>query len=227
MAADPRAPKRPRVAASLDATARLVLEEDAEWQGVDATGDFGATRAADVEIAESRLAQALFTGSALDRIRLTDCLFEGCDLSGALIDEAVLTRVEFHECRMSGFVASRAKLRDVRFVACRLEEASFRMAAGERIEFVGCDLRGSDFYEARMADARFASCDLSGAELSKAELRGARLQGSKLDDIKGSRSLEGVVIDSSQIVSVALGIMHALDILIDDEDETGDEPDEG
>lgn len=223
MDADARAPRPPRLAPDLDADAPLVLDEDAEWQSVEVAGDFTGRRAPDVEIVGSHLARARFTAATLDRIHLTDCRFDGCDLSGALLDEGVLTRVEFRECRMSGIVASRTKLRDVRFVDCRLDEASLRMAGGERIEFVGCDLRGADLYEAKLVDARFATCDLRGAELSKAQLRGARLQGSKLDDIKGGRSLEGVVIDSSQIVTLALGIMGALDILVDDEIEPGGE----
>ncbi len=200
-----------------------MLDEDAEWIGVEVTGDFAGALAPDVEINGSRLTQTLLTGARLDRIHLTDCLFIGCDLSGTIVDEAVMTRVEFRECRMSGLVASRARLADVRFVDCRLDEASLRMANAERIELVSCDLRGGDLYQATLVEARLATCDLSGADLSQADLHGARLQGSKLDDIKGSKALAGVVIDSAQIVSVALAVMRALDILIDDEIDPADE----
>ena len=49
------------------------------------------------------------------------------------------------------------------------------------------------------------------------------MQGSRLDDLRGARSLQGAVIDSSQIVAVSLGILRALDIRIDDENDDIDE----
>jgi uncharacterized protein YjbI with pentapeptide repeats len=211
------APHRPRLPGDLAESGEVELVDDGEWQSQRLRGDSSNAVACDVEIGESVLDGVWLTGSRLDRLRLTDCILEGCDLSGAVLDAARLTRVELRECRLSGFVVSRADLRDVRFAGCRLDDASFRMATAERIVFDGCDLRGADLTEARFAMARFAHCDLTGAELSKADLRGARVQGSRLDDLKGARSLQGAVIDSSQIVAVSLGILRALDIRVDDE----------
>jgi uncharacterized protein YjbI with pentapeptide repeats len=210
----------PRVAAQLDAAAGLVLDEDAEWVDIEASGDFSQCRAADVAISGSRLARAVFTGAMLDRVHLVDCVAEGCEWSGAVLDEGQLTRVEFRGCRMSGFVASRSRLRDVRFVDCRLDGASFRMAAGERVAFAGCDLRGADLTEAVWEQARFESCDLTGADMSRATLAGARLHGSTVDDLRGAGSLDGVVIDSTQLVPLGLGLLAAHHITIDDDPES-------
>lgn len=84
-------------------------------------------------------------------------------------------------------------------------------------------MRSVDLYEARLDDAHFANCDLGDAKFSKARIAGARLQGSKLDTIHGADSLRGVVIDSSQIIPLALRVFGALEITIDDESDEDDD----
>jgi hypothetical protein len=70
-----------------------------------------------------------------------------------------------------------------------------------------------------LISACFFDCDLSEAEFSQAVLPGARFHGSSLADIKGGEYLRDIVIDSSQVLPLALRVFLALGIRVDDERE--------
>jgi hypothetical protein len=210
------APARPQLPADFAEPPEQRLTDELEWHAASVRGDFSGQVATDVEITESHMIEARLVGVEVERLRVTDVIFDDCDLSGALLMDAVLTRVELRRCRMSGLVIAGARLRDVRFVECKLDDANFRMTTSERVEFDRTILRSSDFYAATLGSARFFDCDLTMAQFSRAELRGARLHGSALDDILGAESLAGVTIDSGQIVPLGLRLFAALGIEVDD-----------
>ncbi len=60
-------------------------------------------------------------------------------------------------------------------------------------------------------------CDLTGAELSGATLTSGRLAGGRIDGLKGALALKGISIDRELMIPVALAIMQALEISIDDD----------
>jgi uncharacterized protein YjbI with pentapeptide repeats len=161
--------------------------------------------------------QAQLIGAASSRLHATDVRIEGSDLSGTDFDESSFTRVVFHECRLSGTVFSRCSFRDVLFSGCRLNQANFAMTDAIAVVFEDTDLRESDFYAATLEDSRFFDCNLSGAQLSKAHTAGARFHGSILSELKGGQALAGAVIDSTQVLPVALAVLSELGIRIDDE----------
>lgn len=218
------APLAPRIPHDLTPLRADTLTDDTAWNQARVDGDAGGVSAEDVEISESHLERARLTGSGLERARLTDVLIDGCDLSGTVLESAVLTRVELRGCRLSGFVATRADLRHVRFVDCRMDAASFRMAKGTRVAFEGCDLGDADFTSVSFEHARWFDCQLRAAEFSRAKVVGARLHGSALDAIKGAEHLKGVVVDSGQIVPLALRVFAALGVTVDDERESATPP---
>jgi uncharacterized protein YjbI with pentapeptide repeats len=194
-------------------------EEGARWAAVEVGGELRGGRVADLEIVGSRVVGATFTGVELERLRVTDTVFQGCDLSGTSAVEAVFVRVEFVDCRMLAFDVAQASLRDVGFRECRLDDANFRMSVGERVQFNRSMLRGADFYRARLPGLRLFDCDLTGVEFSRADLRGGRLHGSRLEGLRGADSARGAVIDSSQLLPMALQVLGSLGIAVDDERE--------
>jgi uncharacterized protein YjbI with pentapeptide repeats len=195
----------------------VILEDDAEWSRLEIDGDFSAEVATRVDVSECHITAASFTSSDLPRSRIGDTVFDSCELSGAAFHGAALTRVEFRECRMRGFSLAEAQLRDVTFFDCRLDEADLRMAVGERVAFERCSLTGADLYAARLAQLRLYDCDLTGMELSQADMTGARLHGSTLADLRGARYLGGVVIDSDQVIPLALAMFDATGVTVDDD----------
>jgi uncharacterized protein YjbI with pentapeptide repeats len=187
------------------------------------SGDFSGEQHEDAIMERSHVVNAQFTGATLSRLRLTDVLFENCDFSGTDLDESSATRVEFRDCRMASVMFTRSSLRDVRFTGCRLGDANFRMSETKGVVFENVDLHLSDFFSAHVDGTRFFDCDLTGAEFSKATASGARFHGSTLLDLKGGQYLGGAVIESAQVLPVALGVLAALQIGIDDDREPPEE----
>lgn len=214
-----RTPLPPRIPESLDTYTDGPLSDDRTISHALIRGDFSAQTAAGVALEQCRVADAQFTGASLERLRLTDVVVERSDLSGTDVDQANLLRVEFRDCRMSGALFTRGNFGEVSVTRCRLDGASFRMSEMRSVAFDADDLRSGDFYASKLVDTRIFDCDLTGAEFSKASAPGLRLHGSTLYDVKGSHYLSGAVIESSQVLAVALGVLSALRIEVDDDRE--------
>ncbi len=201
------------------------LSDEGMLDGSGLRGDFSGQSGVGSEIRQSRVSNARFTAAVLVRSHLTDVAFHNCDLSAVDLDEAVLTRVSFRDCRLSGVTLSRTSLRDVSFSDCRMDEANFRMTDARQVAFDDVDLRDADFYSASFAQAAFSNCDLSRAEFSKASVPGVRFASSTLVDLKGAQHLTGAVLGSDQVLPVALGLLAALGITVDDDRVSrGDRP---
>lgn len=64
---------------------------------------------------------------------------------------------------------------------------------------------------------RFFDCNLTGSEFSKANMEEVRFHGSNLLDLKGSQYLGGSTIETGQVLSVAQGVLSALNIRVADD----------
>jgi hypothetical protein len=193
------------------------IEDDASaWRAV-LTGEFPACIGRRLHVEESHVERAVFTGAQLPGLRLTDVVVDAADFSGVDLEEALLTRVEFRGCRMSGLQAVATRMHDVAFMDCKLDGCNFRMTEADRVTFSTCELRGADFYAASMKHVRFFDCDLSAADFSQTALSNGQFHGSNLVDIKGGDSLRDIVIDTAQVVPLALRVFGAMGIRVDDE----------
>jgi uncharacterized protein YjbI with pentapeptide repeats len=219
MAMPPVVPIPPRLAAELTGADDLALGNDQRWEALRIRADFVGQMAEDLEVSGCRVTGSSFAGAELVRARVSDTVFERCDLAATVLDHAVLTRVQFDDCRLSGADLSGSRLVDVGFRECRLTDASLRMASGSRVRFENCDLGRLDLYAAELPGSYFFDSDLAGAELSQATLTGARLHGSSFDGLRGSGALRGTTISSAQILPVALQVLALLEITVDDERE--------
>jgi uncharacterized protein YjbI with pentapeptide repeats len=210
-------PQKPRLPTELPTASEIVLADDVELFQQTVQGDFSDQRCRGMRVEEARISHASFVGADLGRIRLVDVMVERTDFSGADMEEASFTRVEFTDCRMSGALFPQAKLQDVTFSECKLDGANFRMSEAEGILFDHVNLCGAEFSAGRFTSACFFDCDLKETEFSQAVLPGTRFHGSFLADIKGGEYLRDIVIDSSQVLPLALRVFSALGIRIDDE----------
>lgn len=209
----------PVIPAGLDGLDHLDLEADGiELDGLAIAGAVasGAT-VRDLSISRARLSGVQLTGSVLDGAELIDVVFEDCELSGVDLSRARLARVVFRRCRMSGLVATELVASDVQVIGAKADDAWLRMARLERCAFVDCDLTGSDWYEARLAATRLLRCRLDGAELSNATFDQVALHGSSVEGVRGAGSLRNLVIASDQVMPLALPVLGALSITIDDD----------
>jgi len=211
------APRPPRLRPALSAAESCPLADRFEWDGVETAGDYSGQSAGDCEINESRVVGARFIGTTLDGIRMRDTVIESCDLSGARLGAADFSRVEFRNCKMPAIDLAAARFHDVRFRDSKLDNANFRMISGEHVRFEHVSLRSGDFYAAEVAYAQFLDCDLTASEFSASELAGVRLHGSNLEGLKGAIHLRNAIVDSTQVLPLALGLLAALDIEINDD----------
>ncbi len=212
----PAARQRPRLdderaARSGDDLGPYEVVEEVDWDG-------GAPAPAPgVEILRSCLTGLRLTGLELTGWRLLDVVLVECELSGTVLTDARFERTVFRRCRMSGLVAAELQAEDVRFEDCKMDQAWLRASVLDRCELVDCDLRGGDLYGARVTRSAFRRCDLSEVDVTASELEAVSLHGSTVDRLKGAASLRGLTIGSDQLVPLALPILAAQRILVDDE----------
>jgi uncharacterized protein YjbI with pentapeptide repeats len=212
-------PKSPRIPKGLPTASEWSLDDEAVVSDVVLGGDFAGQQHEDLVFERSRIANAAFTGSVLHRLRLTDVMVENADLSGADLDESSFNRVQFRDCRMSAVMLTRCRFVDVTFTDCRLDQANLRMSDAKSVRFEDVDLSEGDFYAAELKNTSFFDCNLTAAEFSKSSTDDVRFHGSNLLDLRGARYLGGSTIETSQVLSVALGVLSALDIGVDDDRE--------
>lgn len=195
---------------------RVVLTDEASWDGVAVGGSFAGQTASLVDVTGCRLNGAAFTGAEIDRLRLADTVVEDCELSGAVLTRLAAVRVEFRRCRLSGLQAAGAVFKDVRFVDCKLDGANFRMTSWEQSAFDGCPLDGADFGSARLRSVRLNGCDLTGADFTKILVDDVSLHRSTLESLRGADGLRGAVVGTDQVLPLALSVFAALGIRVDD-----------
>jgi uncharacterized protein YjbI with pentapeptide repeats len=188
-----------------------VLEEVC-WEG--ATPAQGV---AGVEIVRSRLVGVHLTGLELTDLRLLDVVLVDCELSGVVLAGARFERTAFTRCRLSGVVAAELHAEDVRFDGCQMDQAWLRASRLDRCELVDCDLQGADLYAARVTRSALRRCDLTGVDVSESDFEAVSIHGSTVDRLKGAASLHGLSIGSDQLVPLALPILAAQRIRVDDD----------
>jgi uncharacterized protein YjbI with pentapeptide repeats len=211
-------PAAPRLPEQLeDVAAGASTRGDLDWAAARASGDFSGRQRDGFDCVESHVLGATFTASEFVPVRLSDSIFDDCELSGVVLQEASLSRVVFNNCRMSGIVLAGARLRDVVFNSCKLDEVNLRGTVGERLRFEGCVMTKADLSGARYTGSRIVDCDLTQAEFAAVQLRGTRLHGSQLEGVRGAESLKGVIIGSGQLIPLAQRLFQSLGITIDDD----------
>lgn len=194
-----------------DELADREVVEEVRWDG-------GAPASAvGVEVVRSRLTGLRLTGLELTDLRLLDVVLVECELSGAVLAGARFERVVFTRCRMSGLVAAELRGEDVRFDECQMDQVWLRAAVLDRCELVDCDLRGSDLYGAQITRSAFRRCDLTEVDVSASKLDAVSLHGSTVDGLKGAESLHNLTVGSDQVVPLALPILAARRIRVDDD----------
>jgi hypothetical protein len=224
VAARPKAerPVPPRLPPEVPVHPDLRLAAGGDVNGITIEGDFSRGQFEGLLVEEVHIVNSFFVAADLTRLRMVDVLVEGSDFSGADLDEADLSRVAFKNCRMSGASIPRSQLRDVVFDDVRLDDVNLRRSTGQRVLFEGVNLQRGDLHAAKLSSARFFDCDLRGLDLSEARLRGARFHGSDLSEMKGAEFLRDVVIDSSQVLPLAVQVLAGLQIRIEDSREDED-----
>jgi uncharacterized protein YjbI with pentapeptide repeats len=148
---------------------------------------FGETRLVAVDMAESSL---------------TDAWFSGCVFAGVQAFSCVGRRVLLRGCKLDSVNFRNARLTDVVFEDCVLRDVDFGTAKLLRVRFPGSQLTSVDFTRASCANV-----DLRGARLGTADAPGIKA---------GYDSLAGVRIDTLQLMTLAPLLASQLGITVAD-----------
>ena len=207
----------PRLAETLAPIDGASIEEGDVLEGVLWTGDGLEPSTREIQVVGSRLCGVRLTGAEIEELTLLDTIVEDCELSGAVVSGWRCERVVFSDCRMTGIVAADMRARHVRFSNCQLDGAWLRSASFDHCELVDCDLTNADLYGARLVASRLVRCRLDGAELSGVEADELALHGSSLNGAKGIASLQKLIIGTDQVMELAIPLLAARGIRIDDD----------
>lgn len=170
--------------------------------------DLPEAQAANIRFDLMRVVQSTFAETRLDSPKLSDVIFEDCDLSNARWHKATFQRVQLSTARLVGFsLTGESLLQNVCFTACNCRLADFRFVVFKGARFENCVLTEADFQGADLSGVAFVNCDLRSAQLSQARMIGTDLRGSQIDGlIAGAAELRGAIVDPAQTVSIAEGL---------------------
>jgi uncharacterized protein YjbI with pentapeptide repeats len=192
------------------------LKTDSSLEQVSITGDAAGSIAKNLRLDEALLERVNLMEAKLEKMGLSDVIIKGCDLSAARAPESSWVRTHVWGGRVSGIDLSRSTLKDVTFEDCKMDMANFRYARLARVRFVSCMLTDADFQGAELHDVIFEDCHLERVEFSAARLKNVNASGSQLINLRGWRSLKGLMLDSAQLMDVAPQMALALGIKLKD-----------
>ncbi len=120
-----------------------------------------------------------FTGAELGQLRLVDCEFLRCNLSGAEWRGCSLNNVSFVGSKLLGanLTGLRKTFLSVSFEDCKLDYVDFSGLALSKTRFVKSSLVDAVFIGTDLSGATFVSCDVAGAIFRSTNLSGADLRG--------------------------------------------------
>lgn len=144
-----------------------------------------------------------FLQAQLPRISARDLQVKQSDFSSASLSDGAVNRAEFTNCRMIGVDFSKANVHDVVFRGCKLDLANFRFADLRRVQFVDCTLGETDFLGALLHNVSFQSCTLEKTVFDQAQCKHVDLRSSDLIEISGWGSMQGVIVDDTQLITIA------------------------
>lgn len=120
-----------------------------------------------------------FTEANLGALRLVDCVFERCNLSGATWRGCSLNHVAFRSSKLLGadLTGLRKTFLSVTFEDCKLDYVDFGGLPLAKTRFTRSSLIDAGFVGTDLSQAVFEACDVSGAMFRNTNLAGADLRG--------------------------------------------------
>ena len=157
--------------------------------------------------------------SSLPKLELTDVSLQHVNACNGSWQSCSMFRAEIAGCRLTGIDISASSFQEVLIRDTSLELANFRFSRFKNVCFENCLLREADFQGADLQGVRFRNCDLRMAQMSSARLGGTDFRGSQLDGLYiAPENLRGAIIDTTQLMTLALSLTQAFGIVVRDAD---------
>ncbi|MFB6478971.1 pentapeptide repeat-containing protein [Streptomyces virginiae] len=176
-----------------------------------------------LDLAETQLVTGRIAGIRAKRAELEQVNLHGVEIGDSELGSAhwtgsKLTRVHFRDCKLMGISLDGLVLDDVLFEGCKLDFATFeKVRVTGPVAFIGCVLTEATFTDCDLSDAVFTDCTLRLAEFGTGRYRNTDLRENDLSAIRGVANLAKVRIDPGQQSDLAEALVHELDIIIGDD----------
>ncbi|MBP2649961.1 MAG: Pentapeptide repeat (8 copies) [Firmicutes bacterium] len=155
------------------------------------------------------ISQAIFRNVAFNHIslpnaKLTDIIFEKCDLSNVDFSQCFMDRVRLNNCKLIGINLTEASLRNIVFDNCNASYGVLRYFDCKKVEFKNTSFAEADMYTATLNDVSFTHCNLDKAQLSGTKLAGIDLSTCEFYQLALTpEELRGMIIAPEQAIALA------------------------
>jgi len=188
-----------------------------ELAGLAAVGELALNDCDELVVADSSFTSASFASDDEMSIEARRCTFDKCDLS-------LLRFEDFRQCRvrsakLAGTDFAGAEIRDVVFENCALRYTNLRSTKLERVTFLDCDLMEADLFEAELIDVDFSGSSLRKVNIDRMKATAVDLRHAKELSFGAIGSLEGCLVDESQLYALAYDLAFAVGLGIETREE--------
>lgn len=147
---------------------------------------FAKPRLQDCRLRSADLSAARWEHARLRRVEISDSRLLGADWTGAVLED-----VRVRSCNLDGILLAASRWRSVRLENCSLKNAALDNADLSGAVFLDCDLTGADLRGALLTGADFRGSKIGGLQAGPQELKGAIIDSLQAVQVAG---ILGVVV---------------------------------
>lgn len=160
--------------------------------------------AMNIDISQVVFRNVIFNHSCWPFAKITDTIFEGCDLSNMNFNEGFMDRVQLKNCRVVGVNMTEAYLKRTSFTDCNAAYSILSHAKCKNITFQDTSFNKANFYSTTLDDVNFVNCNLDKVQFSKTKLWGIDLSSCEFDQLGiNPEDLRGCIIAPDQAIALA------------------------
>lgn len=168
------------------------------------------------EIDSCLLRNADFTGAHLEKVSVNNTVYEKSVFDACDFTDSGWLQTSIVDTRCYGVQFQLSTLKHVTFRNCQLSLANFRYAKLTNVQLEDCVIVDADFHGAQLVNVSFVNCSLDNCTFSDTTLRRVDFTESRIGTIHGISRMKGIIINSSQLVSLAPFMAHELGITVED-----------
>lgn len=170
---------------------------------------------ADQNATNIAISQVLFKNVVFNDIhwpftKITDTIFENCDLSNVDFSQCFMDRVRLTNCKLVGIDMTEAFLRNVVFDDCNAAYSVLRYSNCKKVNFHNSSFAEADLYSVSLIDVNFVHCNLDKVQFSGTKLAGIDLSTCEFYQLGlTADNLRGCIIAPEQAIALAniLGVV--------------------
>ncbi|MBE6394806.1 MAG: pentapeptide repeat-containing protein [Lentisphaerae bacterium] len=154
-----------------------------------------------IEVTGLELVGKSITNAEFLYSKITDSVFENCDISYGEFKFAELENVTFTNCKLERSYFNFAILNNVKFVNCILDGSEFNFASG-KVVFENSSLPGAEFnsntLDISMQHCSVTRCEFNGCSEFAIHAEDCNLSRSEMNDSKIKGSITGCVLTDAE-----------------------------